>query len=44
MFRGNCTFAIFMKEYLEEAIIEFGEEIWNGVMTSPAGKGMFSVN
>ena len=33
-----------MKEYLEEAIIEFGEEIGNGVTTSPAGKSMFSVN
>ena len=25
IFRGNGTFAIFMNEYLEEEIIEFGE-------------------
>ena len=43
-FRGNGTFAILMKEYLEELIIEFGEEIGNGVTTSPAGKYMFSVD
>ena len=27
IFKGNGTFSIMMKEYLEESIIEFGEDI-----------------
>ena len=42
-FRGDGTFSILMKEYLEEAIEEFGEEII-ATTTSPATKSLFIVN
>ena len=37
IFNKNCTFTIMMKEYLEEAIEDFGEDIV-GVTTSLAQK------
>ena len=42
-FNKNGTVTIMMKEYLQEAIEDFGEDIVN-VTTSPAQKGMFAVD
>ena len=43
IFNKNITATIMMKEYLEEAIDDFGEDIVS-VTTSPAQKRMFAVD
>ena len=42
-FRNDGTFAILMKDYLEESIEEFGEDIV-GSAVSPAQKGLFTID
>lgn len=45
-FKGDGTFSVLMKEYLEESIDMF-EELYGeilGTATTPANKGLFTVN